>query len=77
MPYRTIDLCAGIGGIRKGFERTGKYLNVLSSNDTGGRFCCVAQQHNRTVPLLLRKMQLTNPVVFIIIEQRKALPISG
>ncbi len=31
MPYRTIDLCAGIGGIRKGFERTGGYKNVLSS----------------------------------------------
>ena len=29
--YRTIDLCAGIGGIRKGFERTGHFYNVLSA----------------------------------------------
>ena len=31
MPYRTIDLCAGIGGIRKGFELTGNFINVLSA----------------------------------------------
>lgn len=31
MKYRTIDLCAGIGGIRRGFEMTGKYKNVLSA----------------------------------------------
>ncbi len=31
MPYKTIDLCAGIGGIRKGFEMTGQFVNVLSS----------------------------------------------
>lgn len=29
--YRTIDLCAGIGGIRKGFERTEHFTNVLSA----------------------------------------------
>lgn len=29
--YRTIDLCAGIGGIRCGFERTGHFTNVLSA----------------------------------------------
>lgn len=29
--YRTIDLCAGIGGIRKGFELTGHFQNVLSA----------------------------------------------
>ncbi len=29
--YKTIDLCAGIGGIRKGFEKTGKYKNVLAA----------------------------------------------
>lgn len=28
---KTIDLCAGIGGIRRGFELTGLYENVLSS----------------------------------------------
>ncbi len=31
MKYKTIDLCAGIGGIRKGFERTGHFENVLSA----------------------------------------------
>lgn len=31
MPYRTIDLCAGIGGIRRGFELTGEFENVLSA----------------------------------------------
>lgn len=29
--YKTIDLCAGIGGIRKGFEMTKKCKNVLSA----------------------------------------------
>jgi DNA-methyltransferase (dcm) len=29
--YRTIDLCAGIGGIRRGFELTGHFVNVLSA----------------------------------------------
>ena len=29
--FRTIDLCAGIGGIRRGFERTGRFENVLSA----------------------------------------------
>jgi len=31
MIYKTIDLCAGIGGIRKGFELTGQFENVLSA----------------------------------------------
>lgn len=31
MEYKTIDLCAGIGGIRRGFEMSGKYSNVLSA----------------------------------------------
>lgn len=29
--YKTIDLCAGIGGIRQGFFRTGEFRNVLSA----------------------------------------------
>lgn len=29
--YTTIDLCAGIGGIRRGFEMTGRFKNVLSA----------------------------------------------
>ena len=31
MKYKTIDLCAGIGGIRRGFELTGGFQNVLSA----------------------------------------------
>lgn len=31
MIYKTIDLCAGIGGIRRGFELTGRFENVLSA----------------------------------------------
>lgn len=31
MIYKTIDLCAGIGGIRRGFELTGHFENVLSA----------------------------------------------
>lgn len=31
MIYKTIDLCAGIGGIRRGFEMTGAFENVLSA----------------------------------------------
>lgn len=31
MIYKTIDLCAGIGGIRRGFELTGCFKNVLSA----------------------------------------------
>ncbi len=29
--YKTVDLCAGIGGIRRGFERTGHFKNVISA----------------------------------------------
>ena len=33
--YKTINLYAGIGGIRKGFEMTGQFCNVLAAeNDT-------------------------------------------
>ena len=31
MIYKTIDLCAGIGGIRRGFEMTERFENVLSA----------------------------------------------
>ena len=42
-PYRTIDLCAGIGGIRRGFELTGQFSNVLSAEvDT---YACMTYQH--------------------------------
>ncbi|MCL2254059.1 MAG: DNA cytosine methyltransferase [Lachnospiraceae bacterium] len=31
MNYKMIDLCAGIGGIRRGFELAGGFTNVLSA----------------------------------------------
>ena len=31
MKYKTIDLCAGIGGIRRGFELTNRFQNIASA----------------------------------------------
>lgn len=42
-PYRTIDLCAGIGGIRKGFELTGHFTNVLSAEVD--KYACRTYRH--------------------------------
>lgn len=42
-PYRTVDLCAGIGGVRRGFELTGLFRNVLSAEkDT---WACKTYEH--------------------------------
>ena len=42
-PFRTLDLCAGIGGIRRGFELTGFFRNVLSAEkDT---WACKTYEH--------------------------------
>lgn len=43
MPYRMIDLCAGIGGIRRGFELTGGFANVLTSEID--RYACMTYEH--------------------------------
>ncbi|WP_273227042.1 DNA (cytosine-5-)-methyltransferase [Mogibacterium timidum] len=43
MPFRTIDLCAGIGGIRKGFELTGHFNNVLAAEID--RFACMTYEY--------------------------------
>lgn len=41
--YKTIDLCAGVGGIRKGFELTGYFENIKSvEND---KFACMTYEH--------------------------------
>ena len=42
-PYRTIDLCAGIGGIRRGSELTGQFVNVLSAEED--KYACKISQH--------------------------------
>ena len=41
--YKTIDLCAGIGGIRRGFELTGQFENVLSAEID--RYACQMYEH--------------------------------
>lgn len=41
--YKTIDLCAGIGGIRRGFELTGRFENVLSAEID--KYACATYEH--------------------------------
>ena len=41
--YKIIDLCAGIGGIRRGYELTGKFQNVLSAEID--KYACMTYQH--------------------------------
>jgi len=43
MPYRTIDLCAGIGGIRRGFELAGGFQNVISAEID--ELACATYEH--------------------------------
>lgn len=40
---KTIDLCAGIGGIRKGFENAGGFINVLSAEVD--KYACLTYEH--------------------------------
>lgn len=42
-PYKTIDLCAGIGGIRRGFELTRQFENVLSAETD--KYACKTYFH--------------------------------
>lgn len=43
MPIKTIDLCAGIGGMRKGFELTGAFQNVITAEID--HFACLTYSH--------------------------------
>ncbi len=43
MKYKTIDLFAGIGGIRKGFEMTERFENVLSAEID--KYACITYKH--------------------------------
>lgn len=43
MQYKTIDLCAGIGGIRRGFELAGDFKNVASAEID--EFACQTYEH--------------------------------
>jgi len=42
-PFLTIDLCAGIGGIRRGFELSGFFRNVLSAEKD--KWACKTYEH--------------------------------
>ena len=41
--YTTIDLFCGIGGVRRGFEMTGKFSNLLSAEID--KFACITYEH--------------------------------
>ncbi len=41
--YKTIDLFCGIGGIRRGFEKTGYFQNVLSAEID--KYACLTYEH--------------------------------
>ena len=43
MLLKTIDLCAGIGGMRKGFELTGGFQNVLAAEID--KYACMTYKH--------------------------------
>lgn len=43
MPIKTIDLCAGIGGMRKGFELTRAFQNVIAAEID--HFACLTYSH--------------------------------
>ena len=42
--FKTVDLCDGIGGIRKGFELTNRTTKVLSAEND--KFVCKAYKHS-------------------------------
>ena len=41
--YKMIDLCAGIGGIRRGYELVGGFKNVLSAEID--KYACMTYEH--------------------------------
>lgn len=41
--YKTVDLCSGIGGIRRGFELTNRFKNVLSADND--KYACLTYEH--------------------------------
>ena len=43
MKYKIVDLFAGIGGIRKGFELTGRFENVMAAEID--KYACQTYQH--------------------------------
>ncbi len=43
LPFKTVDLCAGIGGMRKGFEMTGHFKNVKAAEVD--KYACITYKH--------------------------------
>lgn len=43
MMYKMIDLCAGIGGIRRGYELAGGFKNILSAEID--KYACITYEH--------------------------------
>ena len=43
MMYKMIDLCAGIGGIRRGYELAGGFKNILSAEID--KYACMTYEH--------------------------------
>jgi len=43
MNFSTIDICAGIGGIRRGFELTGRFYNILSAEND--KYASITYEH--------------------------------
>lgn len=41
--YKTIDLFSGLGGIRRGYELTGRFSNVLSADID--KYACQVYKH--------------------------------
>ena len=41
--YKTIDLFSGLGGIRKGYEMTGRFKNGLSADVD--KYACLTYKH--------------------------------
>lgn len=66
MIYKTIDLCAGIGGIRKGFELTGKFENVLSAEID--LYACNTYKHlyGKILSMISRQRSLNTRFLILI-----------
>ena len=58
MPFTTIDLCAGIGGMRKGFELTGYFHNVLAAEID--KYACMTYQLVLCQDLVQVKMRFSS-----------------
>lgn len=81
--YKTIDLFCGIGGVRKGFELTNKFSNVLSAEID--KYACMTYEHlfhenplnDVTTEAFKEKVQDTNYEVLLAGFPCQAFSIAG